>query len=117
MDNKEILQKANMAVANGDNEGFLAYCTEDVKWTFIGEQTLEGKTAIRQYMAETYVEPPMFDVENYICENDYVTAIGKISLKNEQGKLNNYSYCDVWRFKDGKMAELKAFVILVPDGL
>jgi uncharacterized protein len=23
----------------------------------------------------------------------------------------HYSYCDVWRFRDGKMVELKAFVI------
>ena len=111
MNNKETLEKANEAVTNGDNEGFLVFCTEDVKWTFVGDQTLEGKEAIRQYMAATYVEPPKFDVENLICEDDYVTAVGKISLKDGQGKSIHYSYCDVWRFKDGKMAELKAFVI------
>ena len=109
--NKEILKKANLAVANGDNEGFLSFCADDVIWIFIGDQTIDGKEAVRQYMNKTYVEPPRFMVENLIAEGDYVTAIGKISLKDESGKMTHYHYCDVWRFENGKMAELKAFVI------
>lgn len=111
MNNKEILQKANEAVTKGDNEGFLSYCTDDTLWTFVGEQTLHGKEAVRQYMATAYLEPPTFQVENLIAEGEFVTAIGKISMKNEDGKMIDYSYCDVWRFRGGKMAELKAFVI------
>ncbi|RYD58973.1 MAG: nuclear transport factor 2 family protein [Sphingobacteriales bacterium] len=109
--NKKILEEANKAVTNGDNGGFLAYCTDDTIWTFVGDRTLRGKEAVRQYMAEVYAEPPKFDVEQFICDGDFVTAIGKISMKNEQGVVVNYAYCDVWRFEDGKMAELKAFVI------
>lgn len=109
--NKEILEKANSAVTNGDNEGYLSFCTEDTEWTFVGDKTLKGKEAVRQYMATAYVEPPKFTVENLIAEGNYVTAMGKISMKNDDGKLVNYSYCDVWRFQDGKMAELNAFVI------
>lgn len=111
MNNKEILEKANLAVANGDNEGFLSFCTEDVKWNFVGDQTLEGKEAVRKYMEKTYIEPPKFDIENLIAEGNYVTAIGKISMKNENGETENFEYCDVWRFQERKMAELKAFVI------
>jgi Ketosteroid isomerase-related protein len=111
MNNKTILGKANAAITEGDNEGFLYFCTDDVEWTFIGDRTIRGKEAIRQYMATTYAEPPKFKVENLIAEGDFVTAIGKISLKNEDGRTVDYAYCDVWRFRDGKMAELKAFVI------
>ena len=113
MDNKEVLQTANAAVTNGDNEGFLVFCVDNVVWTFVGEQTLTGKEAVRQYMAETYLEPPKFQVENLFAEGDYVTAIGKIDLKDKDGILTHYSYCDVWRFEDGKMAELNAFVIKI----
>ncbi len=111
LNNKAILETANAAVTQGDNEGFLSFCTDDVTWEFVGDQTLEGKEAIRQYMKTTYLEPPQFMVENLIAEGEFVTAIGKISLKDEGGKMIHYSYCDVWRFRDGKMAELKAFVI------
>ena len=109
--NKTILQKANEAITKGDYEGFLSYCTEDTEWIFIGDKSLHGKDAVRQYMATAYVEQPRFTVENLIAEGEFLTAVGTISMRNEQGRMVDYSYCDVWRFRDGKLAELKAFVI------
>lgn len=38
-------------------------------------------------------------------------ALGCIEITGENGKAVRYSYGDVWRFRDGKMAELMAFVI------
>ena len=111
LSNKLILESANEAITRGDHEGFLAFCSDDTVWTFVGEQTLQGKEAVRQYMAKVYTEPPSFMVETMVSEGDFLTAIGTISLKDEDGNPVNYSYCDVWRFRDGKMAELKAFVI------
>jgi len=109
--NKSILEQADAAVTAGDNEGFLVHCTEDTKWVFVGEQVLQGKEAVRQWMVTAYAEPPKFVVETLIAEGDFVTALGKINLKDENGEAADYLYCDVWRFRDGKMAELKAFVI------
>ncbi len=63
--------------------------------------------------ATTYKEPPKFTVTNLIAEGDFVTALGEITLKGEDAKETDYSYCDVWRFRDGKMVELKAFVIKI----
>ena len=52
--NKAILERANAAITEGDNEGFLSYCTEDTEWVFIGDKVLQGKDAVRQYMATAY---------------------------------------------------------------
>lgn len=57
-------------------------------------------------MKEVYVKPPRFDVENLIAEGDFVTAIGKISTKDEDGKVIDYSYCDVWSFRDNKASAM-----------
>jgi ketosteroid isomerase-like protein len=111
MNNTAILETANAAIMKGDYEGFLTFCTEDTEWIFVGEQTLRGKEAVRQYMAKAYIEPPKFMVEKFIAEGDFVTAVGKISMKDEEGKLVDYAYCDVWRFRNGQMAGLEAFVI------
>lgn len=111
LDNKAVLLKANACVSEGDNEGFLSFCTEDLYYEFVGDKTLQGKEAVRAYMKAEYVEPPIFTVENLIAEGEYLTAIGKISMKDKNGKMIDYAYCDVWRFRDGKMAELRAFVI------
>ncbi|MCU7619342.1 nuclear transport factor 2 family protein [Chryseobacterium sp. PBS4-4] len=111
MDNKTILKQANAAVTEGDYETFLTYCSEDTKWNFVGDQELIGKAEVRKYMKTAYIEPPEFMVGHLIAEGDFVTAVGKISLKTEDGKWKEYSYCDIWKFKDGKMSELTAFVI------
>jgi ketosteroid isomerase-like protein len=109
--NKSILEQANAAIAEGDYEGFLSYCTEDTEWQFVGERTLKGKEAVRQWMKATYIEPPEFKVAHLIAEGDFVAALGEITLKDEDGKATTHSYCDVWRFRGDRMVELTAFVI------
>lgn len=103
--NKAILEKANAAIVEGKYEEFLSFCSEDTEWTFVGDKTLKGKEAVREYMA-VYVKPPKFKVANLIAEGDFVTALGEITMDN-----TDYAYCDVWRFREGKMVELQAFVI------
>ena len=111
MNNTTILHKANEYVSKGDYESFLAYCTSETKWVFVGERVLNGKEEVRAYMKEFYIEPPVFDVELAIEDGDFVTVTGTISLKNKTGKYEHFNYCDIWRFENGKIAELKAFVI------
>ena len=109
--NKTILEKANAAITRGDHEGFLEHCTEDTVWTFVGEQTLNGKEAVRQWMATAYMEPPKFRVSHLLEDGDFVVAMGTIMTKDDSGKEVQNEYCDVWRFSDGKMAQLTAYVI------
>jgi ketosteroid isomerase-like protein len=109
--NKAILEAANAAIAQGNYEGFLSFCTDDTEWTFVGDRTLKGKAAVRQWMATEYVEPPLNIVANLIAEGDFVTALGDLTIKDEDGKAAYYSYCDIWRFRGDKMVELRAFVI------
>jgi ketosteroid isomerase-like protein len=109
--NKSILEQGNAAIVAGNNEEFLSFCAEDTEWTFVGEQTLKGKEAVRQWMARTYVEPPKFTVAHLIAEGEFVTAVGDLTMKDEDGQLAHYSYCDVWRFRGGEIVELRAFVI------
>jgi ketosteroid isomerase-like protein len=111
--NKAILLKGNAAIAAGENEGFLSFCAEDTEWEFVGEQIVKGKEAVRQWMATTYIEPPHITVDNLIAEGDFLTAVGEVTMKEKGGKPAHYSYCDVWRFRDGKIIELKAFVIKI----
>lgn len=106
-----ILEKANAAIMRGDFEGFLVFCTEDTEWEFVGDQTLKGKEAVRQWMKGAYREPPDFKVERMIAEGDFLAVLGEIILKSKDGKPVPHAYCDVWRFRDNKMAGLKAFVI------
>lgn len=84
---KAILEKANAAIEKGDYDGFLAHCTEDTEWTFVGDRTLSGKRAVREWMATAYTEPPKFDVHHLIAEGDIVTARGRdhVEGRSRQG--------------------------------
>ncbi len=109
--NKAILEKGNAAIAEGNNEGFLSFCADDTEWTFVGDKTLKGKEAVRQYMATAYIEPPKFTVDNIIADGDFVTAYGDMTMKEKDGKTVPYAYCDIYRFRDEKIVELNSFVI------
>ncbi len=111
MSNASTLHEANEWVKKGNYENFLAYCTENTRWVFVGERILEGKEQVRAYMKEVYWEPPVFNVVTTIEEGNYVTVIGEITLKSRDGRVRHYDYCDVWQFEQGQMAAVKAFVI------
>lgn len=111
MKNIKILQDANQLVREGRYEEYLSCLTEDSRWVFVGERTLLGKEAVRQYIEEFYLAPPVFDMERAIEAGDFVTATGSIALKDPDGSYSHYSYCDIWRFHNGKLAEVTAYVI------
>jgi uncharacterized protein len=79
--NKATLREANAAIDHGDTEGFLSHCTDDVEWTTIGDRTLKGKDAVREWMATAYSEPPKYTVTEMIAEGDFVIALGNVWSK------------------------------------
>lgn len=113
--NKEIVSKVNEAFLAGNFEGFLELSADDVEWTIVGDRSVKGKEAIRQWMrsmAAENPEPPKFTVVNpVIAEGDFVAARGDMTMKDKDGKVGSYSYCDVYRFRNGKIVELTSFVI------
>jgi ketosteroid isomerase-like protein len=110
-ENKSILLKGNEAISAGNHEGFLELCTEDTSWEFVGDRIIKGKQAVREYLNETYTEPPKFNVKELIADGDFVVAVGEIELLEGDDRWVKYDYCDVWRFRNGKMAGLRGFVI------
>lgn len=108
---KTILLEGNAAIAQGDNEGFLKHCTDDTVWNFIGDTILNGKEAVRQWMAKNYVTPPQVTVDELIAEGELLTAMGTVTMTDASGTATRYLYSDTWRFRGDQLAELKAFVI------
>lgn len=92
-------------------EGFLSFCADDVKWMMVGEKTVNGKDAIRQWLATMDFEAPKFTVGSIIAEGDFVAAHGDMTMKDKAGKTVPYYYCDIYRFRGEKIIELRSFVI------
>jgi uncharacterized protein (TIGR02246 family) len=108
---KRIVEQANKAFAKGDTEGFLKLCADDVAWTMVGDRTVKGKEAIRQWMSSMGGEPPTFTVDHIVAADGLAFAEGHMTMQDEDGHESPYAYCDVYRFRGDQIAELKAFVI------
>ncbi|UKT65040.1 nuclear transport factor 2 family protein [Pedobacter mucosus] len=108
---KKILRKANAALSAGDYKRFLSFCSDESVWTFVGRKTLRGKAAINEFMKTAYPEPPEFTVDQVISDGEFLTAAGKINIKGEDGSRKYYFYCNIWRFQEGQIYGLKAFII------
>lgn len=110
--NKQIIEKVNAAFSENKIEDFLSFCDENVSWAMVGDKTVEGKDTIRTWMSSMKnMEPPKFTVNAVIGEGDFGMAYGDMTMKGKDGKEAPYSYCDVYRFRNGKIIELKAYVI------
>ncbi len=114
---KKIVEKADEAFAFYKPEDFLSLCHEDIVWRMVGEETAMGKDEVRKWMAlgidngDVSFEPPSINYINIIEENKCVIAFGEMVIKKKNGHISNFSYCDIYRFKNDKIIELTSFVI------
>jgi predicted SnoaL-like aldol condensation-catalyzing enzyme len=78
----------------------------------VGESTVRGKDAIRKWMASMDPQPPQFTIRRTVAEGEVVITQGDMVMpEKKDGAPIPYSFCDVYRFTDDKVAELNAFVI------
>jgi ketosteroid isomerase-like protein len=78
----------------------------------VGDTTVHGKDAIRQWMASMGpMEPPKFTVHHVIAEGDFVVAYGDMTMQDKDGAVVPYAYCDIYHFRGDTIVELRAFVL------
>lgn len=110
--NREIVEKVNAAFSENKPEVFLDFCTDNVEWTIVGDQTLNGKNGIREFMRSMgEMPPPKFTVDEIIEGENSAACYGDMTMADESGKEADYSYCDVYRFNNGKIESLRSFVV------
>jgi ketosteroid isomerase-like protein len=112
-----MVNKVNDAFSTGNTGAFLDLCADDIEWTIVGDQTVSGIEALREFMKSMDGhEPPKFSVDTLIAEDDWAMATGGMTMETEPGCEGAYEYCDIYRFNDdGKIAELKTFVVKLKD--
>jgi ketosteroid isomerase-like protein len=114
-EHKDIVKKVDEAFTTNSLEDFYAHCTDDIEWTMAGEGTHKGIDNIRQMMQKATEDcgasfPKIF-VTKMIADGDSVASYGTMSMKNKDGNDDHFDYCDIYDFRDGKIAKLISFVI------
>ncbi|MDR8393739.1 nuclear transport factor 2 family protein [Aliifodinibius sp. S!AR15-10] len=107
----KFLQKMNEAFAKSDTEYILQNVTDDIKWTVIGDQQIQGKDEFARALKEMEAEEPFeIDIHNIITHGDSAAVDG--IMKSVTGK--SYSFCDVYKFRGFKnplIKEMTSYVI------
>ena len=110
-ENKTIVEKVNAAFDDGNTDAFLSFCTDNITWNIIGDMQLRGKNAIKNFMNTTPAEQPQFTVKEIVAEDNSAVCYGNMKMKNKEGNWEDYSFCDVYHFSNGKIAELLTFMV------
>lgn len=112
--NKETIRRIYEALAKGDRSIFGESVHPDYVWRFPGHcswsRRFEGQEAIRRDLLR-----PLFaqfatvyraKAINLIAEGDFVVAEVRGDVQTKRGERYNNEYCFVFRFRDGKIAEV-----------
>jgi ketosteroid isomerase-like protein len=112
--NKAIIDRVNAAFASSNMEAFYALCDDDLVWTMVGDRSVRGKAAIREWMNTMDPGTPAFTVDEMIAEGDSVAAHGKMTMKDKDGAVGHFQFCDIYRLRQGRVVELTSFVVKTP---
>lgn len=117
--NKEIVKNLNTIIQENNLEEFLAFFTDDVRWTKVGDKSAQGKENLRQVIKSLGDAPPPSTVtfEAMVGEGDTIAAYGSLTVEVEKGVTISQDFCDVYHFRGDKIAELRAFNITPEENL
>jgi len=108
--NIQLVEAVNNTFTKNDTEAFLQLCTEDITWNMVGEFTLEGKDAIRKFLDDAGAEPPQFTVTDIFATDEKAVGYGDMQMKNKEGNYDKYSYCDIYKIANGKVAAMITYM-------
>lgn len=111
--NQELLEEFNKAFARNDTEFVESHISDNIKWTAVGDFTVEGKEAFTEALKSMEADEPWeLEIDKIITHGKEASVNGVMKSKN--GK--KYAFCDVYKFsgfKDPKISEMTSYVIEV----
>jgi len=113
---QSLQKEISLAFSGGNFEFTYPHMADDVTFNIVGEQLLTGKPAVIEFcnqIAEYFkTTPPKAKLDNVIAGDDCLAINGKAEFYNEKENRTNYiSSCDIYKFKDGKLAEITSYCI------
>ena len=111
----ELVHKADAAINARDIDGFLALMTDDIVWeatTPPDGERYEGKAAVRAAGEGFLNSSPRarFETEEVVALGDRGFCRWTYHWVDESGKEGHVRGVDVYRVRDGKIAEILSYV-------
>lgn len=109
------MKKSNIEIseefAKGNLESSATYLSDDVIWNILGNAPIVGKEKVLEVSKMLQLESfPTITIKNIVAQGDYVVIESKGEAKTKKGKPYNQTYCDVFRFEEGKLQEISTYL-------
>lgn len=117
-DNKQLIRQLYAELSDGNTKPFIDCLAEDVRWTVIGTTTFSGTIEGKQNVVSQLFNrvaahlngPTENTIKNLIAEGQYIVVESSGRVATAQGKTYNNTYCEVFRFLDGKVKEVTVYL-------
>ncbi|HEX6389041.1 MAG TPA: nuclear transport factor 2 family protein [Solirubrobacteraceae bacterium] len=118
MTNKDLLEDAFAALAEGDGSRFTGLFADDFTWTLTGTTpwsgTYSGKDAVwrdlLRPLLKQFAGPYTNRALRFVAEGDIVVVECRGHVETTSGKIYANSYCYICRFAGGKLRELVEYM-------
>lgn len=112
MDNKQLFEDVLATFDNNDSDGLLNLITDDFIWEMVGDQTVNGKAALKKMFDDTPEGMKMTgntkDIK--IVDGDKAACNGMVTMQNAKGETTESYYCDLYEFESGKLKRMVTFI-------
>ncbi len=115
---KQAIKEVNQSFLDKKPEDFLKHCTDDIEWTLVGHGSWKGKESVRQTldkMVHDMPEWPQFTVDAIIAEGNQAACHGKMEHDKKDGGKFRAQYCDLYKFRDGKISDMHSFFMEIKE--
>lgn len=102
--NQELLKKINEAFARSDSDFIIENVTDNIRWTIVGDRTVEGIEDFTNALKAMEADEPMeLTIHHIITHGKEASVNGE--MKTTDGKI--YAFCDVYKFSGFKNPKIK----------
>lgn len=109
---KDIVGQVNESFRANNPDIFVSLCAEDAVWNIIGDQRLEGKKAIADFMEPTRSADSMeMGIEETIQEGNKVASTGYMMMPTKEGNKSEMRFCDLYEFEAEKIKKITSYIV------
>jgi len=109
--NSQLQIKISEKFAEGNFEFAETYLADDIKWNILGENSITGKQQVLEVSKMLHLESfPTITIKNIVAEGNYVVIESTGEATTKKGTPYNQTYCDVFRFNEGKLEEVTTYL-------
>jgi uncharacterized protein len=116
-ENKQLIHAFYEFGNVGDLDQCLALMADDIKWTNIGSTKYSGVYVGKSDLTSRLLGPVfgrlkagiVSSIDTVIAEGEFVAVQVRGKAETTEGRPYNNTYCHVFRFQDGKIAEVTEY--------